>query len=186
MPLPFQDLPAEIRNQIYHLLLTHKTPILTISSHKLGPPSPTLLGLHPNLLLTCKKIYKEGSSILYSENMFQAHPTFLTDSIFALDPSRPIGNAHLVAQIRCFHIRVRLDCDPYYTPEAVRKAFSGLENLQIEVFRSSFGLCGYDALDGFAGVRGVKRAKVYGSIDPIYARWLEELMEKNEDSKHHS
>ena len=116
--------------------------------------------------------------------MFQAHPTFLTDSTFALDPSRPIGNAQLIAQIRRFHIRVRLDCDPYYKPEAVRKTFSGLDDLQIEIFRSSFGLCGYEALDGFLGVRGVSRARVYGSVDPIYARRLEELMERDEDSKY--
>lgn len=154
MAFPFLHLPPEIRNQILRLLLTHTTPIFTTSSTSLGPPSPTLLHLRPHILLVCKCIYKEGSSILYGENTFQAHPTFLTSSTFALDPYRPIGFAHLVTQIRRFHIRVRLDCDPFYQPEAVRNAFTGLNELQVEVFRSSFGVCGYEALDGFSGVGG--------------------------------
>ncbi len=179
MAFLFLNLPPEIRNQIFRHLLTHKTPILTYSSNNLGPPSPTLLYLCPDILLACRSIYEEGSSILYGENMFQAHPTFLTDSTFALDPCRPIGYPHLVAQIRRFHIRVRLDCDPYYKPEAVKKAFAGVDDLQVEVFRSSFGLCGYEALEGFAEVRGVRRPKVHGSVDQEFARWLEECMKSD-------
>lgn len=183
MAFLFLDLPPEIRNQIFRLLLTHTTPILTTSAHDLRPPRLVRLQLHLNLLLVSRTLHNEASSILYGENTFQAHPTFLIDSTFALDPGRPINNPHLVAQIRRFHVRVRLDCDPYYKPDAVKKAFAGVEHLEVEIFRSSFGLAGYGALDGFAGVRGVRKAKVYGSVGPEFAVWLETCMQSKKGAE---
>ena len=73
---------------------------------------------------------------------------------------------------------MRLDCDPYYASEAVAKAFSGMEEVEVEVFRASWGIGGYSALDGFRAVRGVKRARVHGSVGTGFARWLEKSMEK--------
>ena len=96
-----------------------------------------------------------------------------------MDPHRLIGSRHLVAKIRRFHIRVRLDCDTYFKPDAIKEAFSGMDVFQIEVFRSSFGLCDYEALEAYAGVRGVKRARVYGSIDDNFAQWLVVCMESD-------
>lgn len=176
MPFLFLELPGEIRNQILRLTLTHNTPIVTRSANQLAPPHPTSLKLQPHILLTSWRTYNEGLSILYGENTFQAHPSYLTSMLFAMDPARLVTSIFCIEMIRRFHIRVRLDCDPYYEPEAVKKAFSGAEELEVEVFRSSWGIGGYDALDGFVGVRGVKRVKVHGSVGTQFARWLEEVM----------
>ena len=58
------------------------------------------------------------------------------------------------------------------------RAFEGAERLEVEVFRASWGLGGYEALEGYAGVRGVGRARVWGSVGRGFARWLEGVMEE--------
>ena len=58
----------------------------------------------------------------------------------------------------------------------VREAFDGVEELEVEVFRASFEAGCYRALDGYVGVRGVRKARVHGSIEPRFARWLERCM----------
>ena len=58
----------------------------------------------------------------------------------------------------------------------VHEAFDGVDELEVEVFRASYEAGCYRALDGYAGVRGVRRARVHGSIEPEYARWLERCM----------
>ena len=73
---------------------------------------------------------------------------------------------------------MRLDADPYYTPEAVEKAFSGCEELVVEVFTASFGVAGYAVLvDGFGGVRGIKRARIKGSVGDEFRSWLQMAMQ---------
>ena len=46
----------------------------------------------------------------------------------------------------------------------------------MEVFRSSWGLGGYDALEGFVGLRGIRKAVVHGSVEAGFAAWLEGVM----------
>jgi len=179
MSSPFLDLPGEIRNQILRLLLTHSTPIITRSANQLAPPKPTPLGLSLGILLTSWRTYYEGLSILYAENTFQAHPSYLISMLFAMDPTLTVASHH-VSMIRRFHIRVRLDCDPYYKPEAVQAVFTGADQLEVEVFRASWGIGGYESLDGFMGIRGVGRARVHGSVGKKFARWLEECMQSRE------
>lgn len=65
-------------------------------------------------------------------------------------------------------------------PKVLKQSFDGVEKLEIEVFRSSWGIGGYESLDGFAGIRGVKSAKVRGSVGRGFARWLEEVMQTPE------
>ena len=94
-----------------------------------------------------------------------------------MDPGRTVTSKLCVGMIRRFHIRVRLDCDPYFVMEDVKRVFSGAEELEVEVFRASWGCGGYGSLDGFTEVRGVKRARVKGSVETEFARWLEGVME---------
>jgi len=182
MPFLFLALPGEIRNQILRLLLTHKTPIIARSVNHLAPPRPTSLEICPNTLLTCWQVYNESLSFLYGENTFQAHPSYLTAVLFAMDPTRLVTAPFCVEMVRRFHIRVRLDCDPYYHPAAVAKAFNSAEELEVECFRSSWGIGGYDALEGFMSVRGVHRASVHGSVGMKMALWLKKVMQSPEGS----
>ena len=55
--------------------------------------------------------------------------------------------------------------------------FDGAEVLEVEVFRASWGVGGYGALEGYRDVRGVGKARVYGSLPASTARWLEACME---------
>ncbi|KAK4695800.1 hypothetical protein P7C71_g2008, partial [Lecanoromycetidae sp. Uapishka_2] len=182
MASPFLDLPGEIRNQILRLLLTHTTRIITRSASQLAPPKPTPLGLSPGVLLASWRTYYEGLSILYGENTFQAHPSYLTSIVFAMEPTLTVAPHH-VSMVRRFHIRVRLDCDTYYDSEKVKEVFTGADELEVELFRASWGMGGYDSLDGFVGIRGVRRARVHGSVGPKFARWLEDCMESKEGAE---
>lgn len=72
---------------------------------------------------------------------------------------------------------MRLDCDTFYRREDVGRVFDGAEVLEVEVFRSSWGVGGYEALEGYRDVRGVRRARVHGSLPAPTARWLEARMQ---------
>jgi hypothetical protein len=80
--------------------------------------------------------------------------------------------------IRRYHIYVRLDCDATFTAETARDAFTGMEELTVEVFQSQFGSSDYTVLRRFEKIRGVKRAMVFGSVTafPDYVSWLEDAM----------
>ena len=56
------------------------------------------------------------------------------------------------------------------------RAFTGVEELVVEVFQSSFQACDYRALEAFEGIRGVGRARVGGSVGRLFAEWLEMCM----------
>lgn len=60
----------------------------------------------------------------------------------------------------------------------MKRAFDGVERLEVEVFRASWGVGGYEALEGWGDVRGVRRARVHGSLPAGMARWLEGCMEE--------
>lgn len=63
------DLPQEIRDHIYHLVLVADNAILD-QSPKLSQ------GLTPDLLATCNQIHKEAEPILYSKNIIAfKHPS---------------------------------------------------------------------------------------------------------------
>ena len=175
MPFSYSKLPGEVRNQILRLLLTHRTPIVIHHYSLLGPPVPTSLSLSPSILLINRATYEEGCTILYGENTFQAHPMLLTEAVFALWASRPISQRYL-HHVKRFHVRVRLDNDPFYSVETVQAAFNDADELELEVFRVSFEAGSYSVLERYAGVRGIQKAKVHGSIDTGYARWLENRM----------
>ena len=105
MVFSFFDLPGEVRNYILRLLLTHKTPIVARFANQLAPPNPTSLHLCPHVLLVSRQTYSEGISLLYGENTFQAHPSYLVSILFAMEPGRYITSKLCVAMVRRFHIR---------------------------------------------------------------------------------
>ena len=66
------DIPAEIRNKIYELLLVVAEPIdiLSLACPKSFQRPPQKLSLAPALLSTCQQIFHEASGILYGMNEF--------------------------------------------------------------------------------------------------------------------
>jgi hypothetical protein len=168
--LTFMDLPGEIRNQIYHQLLL--VPALS---------TPRLLGdppLYPQVMTVSRKVCAEAKQILYGCNTFLAHPNLLSDMPRLRLYYDPISSPSLISQIRRYHIRVRLDNDPNFFAGKATKAFSGMDELTIEVFQAQFGSSDYKTLKLFEGVRGVKRARIYGSVVafPEYVKWLQASM----------
>jgi hypothetical protein len=168
--LGFLDIPGEIRNQIYTLLLT--LPSLS-TKRQLGDPP-----IYPALLSTCQKVHSEGREILYGNNTFLAHHNLLSGLPRLRLYYCTISSPSLISMIRRYHIRVRLDCNPNFSAEKAAAAFSCMEELTIEVSQAQFGSSDHGVLKLFEGVRGVQRARVYGSVTnfPEYVAWLEEGM----------
>ncbi len=61
----------------------------------------------------------------------------------------------------------------------MKRVFDGADVLVVEVFRSSWGVGGYEALEGYREVRGVREARVLGSLPALTARWLEAAMQND-------
>ena len=180
------QLPPEIRNQIWDLLLVQNIRLKRgIQYHTIPESSRKQLRFCANVLRTCKQINAEGTPILYGENVFSAHRNLLaTLPSFVLHMSSdpvccpPVTNARVAKLIRRFHVYVRLDTDPRYSPRQVEESFNGVEELHIDVFQSMYGSCDFSVLKLFEGVRGVGKVKVDGSLgDRRYAEWLARLIE---------
>jgi hypothetical protein len=170
LTLSFLSLPGEIRNQIYaHLLV-----IPSLSTPRLLGDPP----LYPQILTTCHKIHSEARQILYGANTFLAHPNLLTGLPRLRLYYSTISSPHLISLIRCYHIRIRLDCDPNFSAAKAAEAFTCGEELTLEVFQAQFGSSDYKVLSLFEGIRGVKKAKIYGSVTafPEYVAWLQGAM----------
>lgn len=168
--LSFLDLPGEIRNKIYHHLLI----LPRISTPRpLGDPP-----LHPQIISTCHLIHSEALHFLYGLNTYLAHPNLLNGLPRLRLYYDTIRVAPLIALIRRFHIRIRLDCDPNFKKEKAAAAFTGMEELTIEVFQAAYGGSDHKVLELFEGVRAVGKSRVYGSVVafPRYVAWLERSM----------
>jgi hypothetical protein len=172
LPKPaFLDLPVEIRLEIYkYLLLIPPYNILQVVR-----PSTKL---HVALLRTNRKIHDEATPILYSQNTFVAHRALLASFPSLRRWYPPVKEPSVISRIRRFHVRVRLDCDPNYDADSVTAAFSGKDELTVEVSRAMILGASYSALRRFEGVRGVRKVKIFGSITGIegYVAWLEDSM----------
>ena len=179
------QLPPELRNQIWRLLLLqdiHKR--RGHFYHAIPEDTRKKARFCANILRTCKQINAEGTPILYGENIFSAHRNLLaTLPSFVLHLSSdpiccpPVTNNRVVPLIRRFHIFVRLDTDPRYSPRQVEESFSGVEELSIDVFQSMYGSCDFSVLKLFEGVRGVGKVKIDGSLgDRKYADWLTKVI----------
>jgi hypothetical protein len=165
------NLPGEILNQIYQLLLTVPPPG---TSRILGADAT----LHPQILAVCRKVYREGREILYGSNTFIAHPSQLSYITRIRRWSKPIRSRELIAMIRRYHIYVRPDRQVHFTAEAARDAFSGIECLTVEVLETLFEVSDIKVMKHFEKVRAVRRARIFGSVTRFqeYATWLENVM----------
>lgn len=172
---PIFRLPAELRNQIYTALLCPNTP----TPHAL--PNFNSQGykqeaLHPAILRTCKKIYQEAENMLYTTNIFHPHPAILTALPHLTTAAQPVIYPDSIAKISRWQLVMRLDTDPRFTAQQASAAFSGAEYFEVRVWQSTFDGCDASVLRLFLGVRGVRVARVSGSVDPELARWLEDEM----------
>lgn len=167
----FLMLPGEIRNQIYNYLFILPSPS---TPRQLGDPP-----IHSAILSTCSKIHDEGNQILYGNNTFLAHPSLLTGLPRLRHKYATVSLSHLIALIKRYHILVRLDCDPNFTKAEAQRAFSGMEEVTIEVTQAQFGSSDHKVLRLFEDVRGVQKAWIYGSVIafPSYVEWLREGMQ---------
>ncbi|TFB04967.1 hypothetical protein CCMA1212_002499 [Trichoderma ghanense] len=182
----FMSLPLELRFQIYTHLLTIPPSSSSTSSqpshHALSAtePSPREPSrIHPAILLANRQINWEATPFLYSTNIFLAHPSLLTTFPRLRNWYPPLREAKtLVPRIRRFHVQVRLDLPLPFDREKAREAFSGLDELSIDVVQAMF--LGVDCanLAVFEAVRGVKRVRIGGSTTGFeeYIAWLVEAM----------
>ena len=175
--LSFLSLPPEIRLQIYNYLL--RLPDYPYPKYK---PSSTV-PLHPSLLQTNRQIYDEALPLLYSLNTFLAHPTLLASFPRLRSWYGPVKEASILPLIRRFYIQVWLDCDYSYGKEDVTKAFSGVEELSIDVMQTTWLGAGYRNLRVFEGVRGVGKVVIKGSTAGFeeYVAWLKDAMKSGEE-----
>lgn len=176
--LPFLAFPGEIRNRIYTLLLVVPPPSTTTAFGEKAR-------IYPEILRVNKQIHHEALSFLYTKNTFIAHPVRLYRFPQLRRWMDPVEAPHLIALIRRYHVFVRLECDAGFTPEAARDAFSGIEELTVEMFRSQFKGSRNGVLRLFERVRGVRRARVFGSVDPSskYVAWLQKQMMSTDRSE---
>lgn len=179
-PSLFLTLPAELRNEIYGLVLTTPyAPTLRKLSTRGHVSDYILPKLHltPALLRTCRQIHSEAHSILYATNTFAAHPSLLSSLPYLVSPRRPVLTGAGLRKIRKWYVRVRLDVDPKFSAAEAEAAFSGAEELEIDVFQAMYGSCDFEVLRLFEGVRGVGTATVScGTGCKDYAMWLQHVM----------
>lgn len=187
-------LPAELRNQIFEDLLCPTAPSTKDLFHRGDhTPKPRFLGLAqtfyppkppalcPAILLSCRKAHAEAVDLLYTPNVFHAHPSLLSALPHLSSSAKPVLYPSMIAKIRRWQLTIRLDTDPRFSAEQATAAFSGAEYLEIRVWQSMFDGADCSVLKLFLGVRGVKVAKVGGSAEPGLARWLEARMMSDEE-----
>jgi hypothetical protein len=171
---PFFRFPAELRNQIYEALLCPDTPqARNLPTYYSSSKTPSI---HPAILLSCKRAQQEATDLLYTTHVFHAHPSLLTAMPFLLSPGKPLLNGERVGKIRRWQLTMRLDTDPRFSAKQAKEAFSGAEYLEIRVWQSMFDGADCSVLKLFVGVRGVRVARVTGSVEAELARWLEGRM----------
>lgn len=169
----FLTLPIELRLEIYTYLLRLLDP-----TNVPGHSHPTNPQIHPQILSACRQTLSEAHSMLYRLNVFLAHPSLLTSFPRLRQHHSPITSASVISLIKRFKLRVRLDAGPGFEREDAKKAFSGLDDVEIEVWQASYRGAGREVLELFEDVRGVKRARVSGSTSGFeeYADWLGQSM----------
>ncbi|KAM0813638.1 hypothetical protein AB5N19_13636 [Seiridium cardinale] len=171
----FLTLPVELRWEIYTYLLRLLDPI-NVSGHS----HPTDPKVYPHIISACRQTYFEAHPMLYRLNIFMAHQSLLTSFPRLRQNYSPVSSSEMASIIRRFKLRVRLDAAPGFTREEATQAFSGLEQVEIEVWQAEYRCAGREVLELFEDIRGVRKAKVSGSTSGFecYAKWLQSGMMK--------
>lgn len=176
-PANFLSLPLEIRLQIYDLLLILPSSSTPFRPGYISQTTPQDL-VHPAILLANRLINHEATPVLYTRNTFTAHSSMLA-SFPRLRPwNAPIVSPAVLPLIRRFHLQIRLDVDLPFEPEAAADAFTGMDELRVQVVQAVFLGCGMANLKCLEAIRGVKKVEVRGSTTGFgdYIEWLEEAM----------
>ncbi|KAK4899462.1 hypothetical protein LTR27_003195 [Elasticomyces elasticus] len=87
-------------------------------------------------------------------------------------PMPPVKHRRVADMIRRYYLYLRLDTDPRFTRLQAEESFTGVDELEIEVFQSMYGSCDFSVLHLFEGVRGVGKVLIKGSLDthvPAYS-----------------
>ncbi|OTA61214.1 hypothetical protein K449DRAFT_434973 [Hypoxylon sp. EC38] len=180
-------LPVEIRLEILkHLLvLPPDAPPPSENAYYHSPPPPALCLLHPAILRCNQQLYYEGLPLLYQLNTFLAHNSLLTTLPRLRRAYDPVVSERLSRLITRFHLCVRLDAEPGYDRAKATAQLSGKEEVVLEAWQAMWRGSGPDVLRLFEGVRGVRRARIVGSIGGFedYARWLEKAMMREVGAK---
>ncbi|KAK0392418.1 hypothetical protein NLU13_1913 [Sarocladium strictum] len=175
---PLLLLPVELRLQIYTYLLSNLTTASSHTSKRISSSSTTTTPINAAILLVNRQLNSEATPILYSQNTFLAHPSLLTSFPRLLPSLPPIREPSVLGLIRRVHFTIRLDIDPAFSAEAARIAFSGLEELTIELAQGYFLGAGCQNLRALESVRGVRRVNICGSTMgfELYLGWLRGVM----------
>ncbi|KAI0129212.1 hypothetical protein F4776DRAFT_159327 [Hypoxylon sp. NC0597] len=181
------SLPVEIRLEILkHLLvLPPDAPSPSENAYYHSPPPPALCLLHPAILRCNQQLYYEGLPLLYRLNIFLAHNSLLTSLRRLRRAYDPVVSERLSRLITRFHLCVRLDAEPGYDRAKATAQLSGKEEVVLEAWQAMWRGSGPDVLRLFEGVRGVRRARIMGSIGGFedYAKWLEKAMMREVGAK---
>ncbi|KAI0897888.1 hypothetical protein F4806DRAFT_494620 [Annulohypoxylon nitens] len=180
-------LPLELRLLILsHLLILPSTaPPPSENAFPHNPQPPSLSLLHPSILRCSQQLHAEGLPLLYTQNTYLAHPTLLLSLPRLRRAYSPVLTQRLADLITRVHVCVRLDAEPGYDKAIATAQLSGKEEVVLEAWQAMWRGSGPDVLRLFEGVRGVRRARVEGSIGGFeeYARWLEKAMVREPGAK---
>ncbi|KAF2636263.1 hypothetical protein P280DRAFT_409637 [Massarina eburnea CBS 473.64] len=179
----FFCLPAELRNKIYTELLCPEAVTAKCLAKRDIRTTTTPTPVYGAILSTCRRIHDEAGPLLYTQNIFHAHPSLLTSMPHYSSPDRPALYPNPLSLVKRWQISLRLDTDPRFTACQATQAFSGAEFLEIKVWQAQFHACDLAVLRLFLGVRGVKVVRVLGLEREDVARWLERVMMSGRERK---
>ena len=186
----FLDLPLEIRREVYSYLL-----VIPDYSKFVGHSiSGRRLSAGTGILATCRQINAEAEPVLYGSNLFLADQRRLTKLARLRAWSRPFSLPDKLALIRRWWLSVPHEmnervpphlylsvkqCDWWYGPEDARAAFTGVEELVLELlYYGPYYPPRLDSLRRFERVRGVKVVRIVNCPEELegYCGWLKRAM----------
>ncbi|KAF4981709.1 hypothetical protein FZEAL_2511 [Fusarium zealandicum] len=117
----FMKLPAEIRLHILsYLLISESFPVVCSDARRLRVLDPedydSALNLYPEILATCRQVNREGTSMLYSENVFRRYFLWRTihtrsgrQNLWPRSRTSPLTQANIesITKIRLFRSYTR-------------------------------------------------------------------------------